>query len=801
MSKRMILCCDGSLEAGFKVILEIPKAAESLPIVEGQKRLSSVFTEVIGTLPPAIELRELLITWQQHYLGSVGVTRIYLENIGTRLGISAERDKCRQLAKELQQALTRWLASAQFQLIEQRLRETLTVQEPVEVVLRTNDERLHRLPWHLWDLIDCYPHAELSIGSFVSSPELVTQPRESHHRVRILAILGDRQGIDIEADCQVLASLPHTDVVFLVEPSRQVLHSHLWEKTWDVLFFAGHSNTEQQQGRIHLSASESLTIEELRYGLRRAIERGLQLAIFNSCDGLGLAYELEQLHIPQSIVMREPVPDRVALDFLKQFLSTFAGGTPLYPAVRQAREYLQGLESEFPCASWLPVVFQNPAVPPLTWSALQGNPIVPPAPLPTPKPRPRKRLLLWAIATSFAVAGLTMGIRYFGLLQSSELNAYDTLMRLRPAEKPDDRITIVTVTEADVEAQRQAQETSRGSLSDESLAKLIDKLEPYRPIAIGLAIHRDYPVSKVYPLLATKLRSTRDNLGDSPIFGVCKASELEAENPGVKPPPEISPNRIGFSDVLIDPDGIVRRHYLATLPTSSLCQTPYGLSLQLALRYLAHKEINFELSLILGKIDFPLLDGHTEGYQKNNALGYQIMLNYRATPTPLDLATRVTMADVLDGKISPDKIKDRIILIGTTAPSFHDYLSTPYTTAEGKLQEIPGVVLQAQMVSQLLSAVRDKRPLIRSWDFDGIWVWGWAISGGFLAIWLRRRPLYLVLGTGIAIVILAGSCLALLLGGYWVPLIPGAMAIVGTEGILALIMGTDRKETHPSFRN
>jgi hypothetical protein len=92
MSKRTILCCDGSLEAGFKVILEIREAAESLPISEGQKRLASVFTEATGTLPPAIELLELLTNWQQHYLGSVGVTRISLENISTRLRTLADRE-------------------------------------------------------------------------------------------------------------------------------------------------------------------------------------------------------------------------------------------------------------------------------------------------------------------------------------------------------------------------------------------------------------------------------------------------------------------------------------------------------------------------------------------------------------------------------------------------------------------------------------------------------------------------------------------------------------------------------------
>jgi hypothetical protein len=54
--------------------------------------------------------------------------------------------------------------------------------------------------------------------------------------------------------------------------------------------------------------------------LKRAITQGLKLAIFNSCDGLGLADYLTDLQIPQTIFMREPVPDRVAHEFLKNFL-------------------------------------------------------------------------------------------------------------------------------------------------------------------------------------------------------------------------------------------------------------------------------------------------------------------------------------------------------------------------------------------------------------------------------------------------------------------------------------------------
>ncbi len=97
------------------------------------------------------------------------------------------------------------------------------------------------------------------------------------------------------------------------------------------------------------------------------------MAIFNCCDGLGLARQLSDLQMPQVIVMREPVPDKVAQEFLKYFLAAFANDQLLYLAVRHARERLQGIENEFPCASWLPVLCQNPATKPPRWIDLGGS--------------------------------------------------------------------------------------------------------------------------------------------------------------------------------------------------------------------------------------------------------------------------------------------------------------------------------------------------------------------------------------------------------------------------------------------
>ena len=129
--------------------------------------------------------------------------------------------------------------------------------------------------------------------------------------------MGHRAGIDIDRDRSLLAALPDAAVTFLVEPHRSQLTDQLWNQPWDILFFAGHSETTAAQGRISINPTDHLTLEELTYGLRRAVAQGLQLAIFNSCDGLGLAHALAPLHLPHMIVMREPIPDPVAQAFLK----------------------------------------------------------------------------------------------------------------------------------------------------------------------------------------------------------------------------------------------------------------------------------------------------------------------------------------------------------------------------------------------------------------------------------------------------------------------------------------------------
>ncbi|UGS08561.1 MULTISPECIES: CHAT domain-containing protein, partial [Microcystis] len=352
---------EGNWEQGFPVILQIAEEGSPPSI------------EVTGKLPSAPEIPQNYDQWQSSYRHLPVVVRLTAP--ATQITNVSTTADCRQTLQTLQDSLKRWLNSESFRPVRERLLENLNRSEPIRFIIQAGDGYLRRLPWNLIEFFDHYPKLEVAIAAPVF--EKIVSPPPPTKRLRILAILGNSEGIDVTADRRFLENLPGAETVFLVEPPRQKISEQLWEQHWDILFFAGHSHTEGEVGRIYINQRESLTIGELKHGLRTAIEGGLQLAIFNSCDGLGLAKELENLQIPQAIVMREPVPDKVAQEFLKHFLKAFSRGKSLYLSVRTARERLaeEGLDTELPGVMGLPLICQNPAAVPIIWQTQKRLPI------------------------------------------------------------------------------------------------------------------------------------------------------------------------------------------------------------------------------------------------------------------------------------------------------------------------------------------------------------------------------------------------------------------------------------------
>lgn len=319
---------------------------------------------------------------------------------------------------------------------------------------------------------------------------------------------------------------------------------------------------------------------------------------------------------------------------------------------------------------------------------------------------------------SVVVTGILLGVRHVGGLQPLELVAFDQLVRLRPqATQPDPRILVVTITEADIQAQE------RWPFSDEVYAQLLRRLQSFNPRVIGLDVYRDLPVAPGHDALVAQLQK--------PNTIAVQNLDTRVETPA---PPSVPAERIGFNDFPIDPDDVVRRNILfAEGETGTL----YSFSLQLALAYLAAEGISPQKSnvnpdyLQLGKAVFVPLKPNSGGYQAIDAEGYQVLLNYRSSGRAI---RQVSFTQVLQGEIDPSWVNDKIVLVGSVAPSLKDSFSTPYSPILQEDHKLPGVLVHSEMVSQLLDATTGDRPLFWFWPEWGeiVWIVGWISVGGIL---------------------------------------------------------------------
>jgi WD40 repeat protein len=330
-----------------------------------------------GSLPSSVQLWKLYNSWKSSFRKRFGGRIILGDKPGT--SSSEQKRELNQYIEQFPTEFNKWLLTDGFRPIEKLLRDHFSFEETVNFTVEAEDHQLRCLPWYLWEFFEDFPNAEPAMAFTKYAGGRIGKSKRDN--VRILVVVGDSQGIDTEVDKKIFQeSFGDTQIEFLSQPSRQKLDAFLWDKQgWDILAFLGHSGSSEDgnTGKIKINEIDSLSLTELKHALSSAIKKGLQLAIFNSCDGLGLVRDLRDLYLPHTIVMREPVPDKVAQEFIKNFLPAFKDGKSLSMAVREAREKLHPWESVYPCATWLPVLCQNPAVESINWVHLGGKPACP----------------------------------------------------------------------------------------------------------------------------------------------------------------------------------------------------------------------------------------------------------------------------------------------------------------------------------------------------------------------------------------------------------------------------------------
>lgn len=356
--------------------------------------------------------------------------------------------------------------------------------------------------------------------------------------------------------------------------------------------------------------------------------------------------------------------------------------------------------------------------------------------------------------------------RLTGSLQFVEWFALDYMMRSRPPEGTDDRILIVGINEADI------QRIGTYPIPDRDLAALINQLKRHQPSVIGLDIVRNLAVPPGHQTLVTTFQQTPNLIGIEKILPDTRGST-------VPPPPSLPEDQVGFFDALPDEDGYLRRSLLGATDLNN--QYKFSFTLRLAAAYLSRLDIAINNGIVdpeamrFDQVELTRVLPNSGGYVQADSGGNQILINFRSGLKPFRV---VSLSQVLQNQVPDDWIRDRIVLIGITAPSAADFInsaaihgSTPGT--------IYGVEIQAHAISQIVSAVQDGRSLLRVWG-DG-WEYGWIIGWGLLGISIGRivrSPIKIILGIVIASMALLTVCYGLLLLGWWVPVVPALLVLI-----------------------
>ncbi len=374
---------------------------------------------------------------------------------------------------------------------------------------------------------------------------------------------------------------------------------------------------------------------------------------------------------------------------------------------------------------------------------------------------------------------LVFGLRWLGWLQPSEWAAFDLFIQLRPAEPVDERIIIVGVQESDIRY------LGKWPASDHVLAKILRKIRDQKPKVIGLDLYRDVPVGDGYAELEQIFKTTPNLIGIEKSIG-------DRFSTVISPPPALKAlGQVAANDIIIDPDGRLRRALLYPTPEGNEALPSLGLAIALA--YLKDQGVEAKSSesgdLQIGKTIFSPLEKTDGGYINIDAGGYQVLMNYHGSTQKFRF---VSLEDILENRIDPQLMRDRIVLIGAQASSLNDVFYTPYSSNFiNSPAQMSGVEIQANIVKLVLGAAIDQRSLFRVWSdiWEEIAIASWAIAGAAIIWGFSTRRLIFLAGSAIfGTVFLIGGSYLLFLSGWWIPVAPALLTYIGSMLVMQSYM-------------
>ncbi|MBE9139137.1 CHASE2 domain-containing protein [Nodosilinea sp. LEGE 07088] len=457
-------------------------------------------------LPQPIVLMEAYQEWQRTYLNFYRAFRGRVVGVGHLTEVDDRRAQLVKAEADLLSEFHQWLRSPKLSDLRQQIAhlakecslQAATQSGPtpsLTIFLTCYPIELERLPWEAWEI-----GKELGTVTAIRLARTPDQIRAKpvkatrQGRNRVLVILGDDTGLDFKADREAVQGLSAiADIRFMGWQPGQDPTALLTDITeaitdsrgWDMLLFAGHSNEAATGGgELAIAPNLTLSVHELAPSLVVARQHGLQFALFNSCSGLGLARSLIDLGFNQVAILREPIHNQVAQEFLVQFLRGMAQHKDVHEALITAGQALK-LEKNltFPSSALVPSLFCRPGQPLFRFRKFGWREW-----LRQLRPTRRQALAL------FGVAGLSVWLPVQGALLEQRLWSQAVYRRLSGQTAGVVSPHPVTVIQIDETSLVKAGISEPVPMNRAYLAELLDQISQRQGRVIGVDYLLDRPI-------------------------------------------------------------------------------------------------------------------------------------------------------------------------------------------------------------------------------------------------------------------------------------------------------------------
>ena len=389
-----------------------------------------------------------------------------------------------------------------------------------------------------------------------------------------------------------------------------------------------------------------------------------------------------------------------------------------------------------------------------------------------------------SLALGLVASVLIIGLRSLGFFQFVELATYDIYLRLKEQQSvPEPRVVLVQTVETDI------QRLGEWPLTDSRMAETLKKLLVHEPRAIGVDLYRDIPVAPGTDELNSLLTSEKR------IFIIEKFGTDESNH--VSGPAVLKgTEQIGFADVPVDDDGVVRRGLLFLDDGENFS---VSLALRLAMSYLAEEGITPQAGIPnpehirLGEVTFAPFARNDAFYVDADDAGYQYVLDFKGGASRFKT---YSLSDVLQGRVDPNVIKDNVVIFGVNAESVKDEFLTPYDRFAERGQATAGIAVHGYEVSQLLRAALQGDELMRflSDRYENLWILLWGLVAALVGL-MAHSTLKFSLLTVTGLIVLAGSTAIAFVNHWWLPVAPVAIAWITSAGLVtAFLSGHEKQE-------